>query len=77
MTFRDLEQRAIEAHLAGRGWASFWPTVRDDVVRMAGADPGSRRRLVERLLCILVSGEDSGLEPIGSGASPWELETES
>lgn len=62
-TLADLFRLARAAHLRGDRWRDFWPTVAADVAHMADGDPVKRRRLVDRLLCLLVSGEDSGLEP--------------
>jgi hypothetical protein len=71
MTFRELEQLAIDAHARGDRWSTFWPSVADDVRRMASYDRRAYHRLVDRLLSTLVSGEDSGIEPPGNG--DWEL----
>ena len=73
-TFRDLERLARQAHARGEQWAAVWPRVADGVVRMAGASLVRFQRLRDRLLSIVVAGDANGLEPIGSGANPWDLD---
>jgi hypothetical protein len=72
ITFRQLENLAIAAHARGESWSTFWETVNKTVARMAEGDPIKFRRLVDRLLSVLVSGDTSGLEP--PTTEPWELD---
>lgn len=69
-TFKQLERTALESHRRGERWSQFWPLVSDDLRALIPWDRRAYGRAVERLLCVLVSGDTSGLEPPNS--SPWE-----
>jgi len=69
---KHLERRALDAHRAGDTWAEFWHQHGGTV---ANAEPYHRNAyhaLVRRLLALVVSGDDCGMEPIGSAMQPWE-----
>ena len=64
---RQLERLAADAHRAGVGWSAFWPTVAHRM-NQAEPDAGVRRRLVNRLLALVASGDCEGMEP---AATRW------
>jgi hypothetical protein len=67
-TVKHLERQALAAHQDGQTWATFWEQHGAAVCR---AEPHNRQRfgrLVRRLLHLLTSGEESGMEPAGE---PW------
>ncbi len=68
-TFHDLERRAIDAHRHGIGWKEFWIAHGDEVRRLAPYDRRRFRAIYNTLLCVVVSGDDSGREP--PGTAPW------
>ena len=70
---RTLDRLALDAHRRGDTWATFWASHAEQV---RAVDPYNReayRGLVNRLLCIVVSGTTSGMEPAGE---PWLLDGE-
>ena len=72
---KQLERLALEAHTCNQSWNDFWPTVAN---RVRQAEPWNRskfRRLYERLLALVVSGDCDGMLPIGIGdVVPWEAD---
>ena len=70
-TLADLEARALAAHNAGTPWATFWPSIRPDVLRLVGVDRRRFRKVYGVLLSIAVAGNLDGAEPIGD-LMPWE-----
>jgi hypothetical protein len=70
-TFRDLERLALQSHTAGASWASLWAIIAADVRALEPIHRGRFRKLVERLLHLWASGDESGAEPPNS--DPWEL----
>jgi hypothetical protein len=67
----QLEHAAIDAHRRGIGWSDFW-TEHADAIRAAEPYNASRyRRLVAKLLHLVASGDESGMEPAGA---PWLLD---
>ena len=73
MTFRDLEQRAFQAHKVSMRWADFWPQVAEAVKAMQPYDRVKFGRLYQHLLPPLVTGDTAGQEPIGSGVDCWGI----
>jgi hypothetical protein len=70
---KELERLAIDAHHRGETWAAFWNQHGNEV---KAAEPYNRqrlRRLVNRLLSLVVSGDLDGQEP-PSILEPWELD---
>jgi hypothetical protein len=71
MTITQLESAALEAHQQGLCWCEFWQQHGHAV---KAAEPFSRdklRRLCDRLLKLLLSGDTDGHEPVGSDPEPW------
>jgi hypothetical protein len=67
----ELERAAIDAHERDLSWADFWGA---NGAAVRAAEPWDRerfRRLVNRLLHLVASGDGSGAEPAGD-AEPWE-----
>lgn len=70
---KQLERRAVEAHRRGESWAIFWGRHGDDVRAVEPYNRGRFRRLVDRLLALVVSGDTDGQQPIGDDdAMAWE-----
>jgi hypothetical protein len=72
MNAKQLERSAREAHRLNIYWPQFWQ-MRGEAIR--AAEPFDRqrfRRLVSRLLALVVSGDDDGMEPLGD--TPWEID---
>lgn len=70
---KQLERRAVEVHRRGEQWAVFWEQHGDDVRAVEPYNRGRFRRLVDRLLALVCSGDCDGVEPIGDDdAMPWE-----
>jgi hypothetical protein len=71
--YTSLERLALDAHRDGWTWHQFW---REHGEAMRKAEPVNRARyhkMTDRLLCLLVSGDVDGHEPIGPDAEPpWE-----
>jgi hypothetical protein len=68
---KKLEKAAIQAHEQGTTWAAYWEQYGNDARRL---EPYSRKRfrkLVDRLLCLLTSGDDCGTRTLDDSA-PWE-----
>jgi hypothetical protein len=74
---QTLETAAIDAHRAEVGWSGFWSSNADAILTAAGGCPARRRRLVERLLCLVVSGDADGQRPVGEDAQASRLECDS
>jgi hypothetical protein len=72
---KALERAARAAHRDGIGWNDFWVTVAEQVRTVAPYDRDAYRRLVERLLHLLTTGEASGQEPAGD-VMPWTVDDE-
>lgn len=74
MNTERLECHAVDAHRLNWTWDRFWQA-HGDATR--GAEPWNRqryRRLVNRLLSLVVSGDTGGMEPAGNGLEPWEAD---
>ncbi|MGW8256003.1 MAG: hypothetical protein ACWGMZ_00805 [Thermoguttaceae bacterium] len=71
MNRSELEHKAVEAHRQNMGWLEFWPTVAEDAKRIEPYSREKYRRLVQRLLHLLTTGEPGGEEPPRI-AEPWE-----
>jgi hypothetical protein len=69
-TFADLERLALRAHTAGTSWGSLWSIIAADVRELEPIHRGRFRKLVERLLHLWATGEESGAGPPGSCG--WE-----
>lgn len=68
---KALERAALAAHRNGQGWSQYWEAHADEVRK---AEPWSRqrfKRLVDRLLHLLTTGEPGGQEPPGDDPEPW------
>lgn len=70
-----LERAAIDAHRAGIGWSAFWDRHGEAIRQVVPYDRRRRRRLVNRLLHLLVSGDPSGQKPAGD-TMPWERDNQ-
>jgi hypothetical protein len=71
---QKLEKLAVDAFRDGQGWAQFWEEHAADV---RNAEPWSRerfRRLVDRLLSLVTSGDSAGQYPIDDGMAQWEVD---
>ncbi len=73
-TFRDLERKALAAHERGERWQVFWARVAHEVRRLAPYDRQRFRNIYNRLLHLLMTGDDAGREPPGNGLPPWDLD---
>ena len=70
-----LEQAAIDAHDRGDTWAEWWEQHRHAVGRIEPYDNRAYRRLVNRLLMLVVSGDTDGQHPAGD-PEPWQADDE-
>jgi hypothetical protein len=70
---RELEQSALAAFRDGIGWNEFWQQHGNEVRKAEPWSRGRYRRLVDRLLHLLTTGEPGGQEP-PSIAEPWEVD---
>jgi hypothetical protein len=72
---KDLERSALDAHRNGQGWSEFWQQHADAIRK---AEPWNRqrlRRLVDRLLALVTSGDCAGMIAVGdTDAEPWEVD---
>ena len=74
-TVKQLERHALDARRRGIGWSVFWKMHGRGV---CAAEPWNRtkfRRLVNRLLALVASGDCDGQEPAGD-VMPWEIDDE-
>ena len=71
---RTLERRALDAPRAGLGWAQFWASNGHAIRDVEPYHRGRYRRLVNRLLALVVSGDCDGMEPAGDTLEPWEAD---
>jgi hypothetical protein len=66
-----LERDALLAHDSGTTWGDYW-TAHADAIRATEPQDRSRyRRLVDRLLSLVVSGDTANMDPLDT---PWECE---
>jgi len=71
---RMLELLALDCHRVGSTWAEFWQEHGERVRQTEPYDRGRYRRLVNRLLSLVVSGDTDGQQPVGDDdATPGEL----
>ena len=68
---QHLERAAIDAYRAGQAWADFWQEWGARLLQAEPYDRGRFRRLVNRLLALVTSGDTDGMEPAGE---PWLLD---
>ena len=61
-TWPELETLALQAHRAGLNWPAFWTSVSADVRRLQARCPDSYRPLAHRLIALVVSGDEDGIE---------------
>lgn len=54
---------ALHAHRDGVAWSTFWPQIAEDVSKLQARCYGSHRPLFDRLLALVVAGDESGVEP--------------
>ena len=73
--FKTLNAPPLTAHHRGDTWATFWQEHGKQVRQAEPHDRGHFRRLVDRLLCIVVSGDDSGMEAAGD-VMPWTVDND-
>ena len=70
---RTLERAALACHRVGSTWDSFWREHGERVKQAEPYDRGRYRRLVNRLLSLVVSGDTAGQTAVGDNdAMPWE-----
>ena len=62
---RMLELLAIDCHRVGSTWDSFWREHGERIRQAEPYDRGRYRRLVNRLLSLVVSGDTAGQQSIG------------
>ena len=68
----NLERSAPAAHRRGERWKTFWQA-HAQAIRQA--EPWNRqrfRRLVDRLLALVTSGDTAGMTAVGDDDLPWE-----
>ena len=74
---KALERAALDAFQRGETWAAFWEVHGNEV---KAAEPWNRRRfkrLVNRLLSLVASGDTAGMMPVADDdALPWALDDE-
>ena len=72
---RELERAALAAHARGDRWEAFWKQHAEEVRQAEPYRHAAYRKLVNRLLSLVVSG-DGGPKPFGPttlwGSEPWE-----
>lgn len=72
---QTLKRAAAEAHKLNWTWDRFWQLHADAIRR---AEPYSRQRyhrLVQRLLALVVSGDNDGQTPVGDDdTTPWVVD---
>ena len=72
---KHLERAALVAHARGEQWATYWTAHADAIRAVEPYDRGRYRRLVNRLLSLVVSGDTAGQTAVGDDdAVPWELD---
>jgi hypothetical protein len=70
-----LELLAIDCHRMGSTWDLFWREHGERVRQAEPYDRGRYRRLVNRLLSLVVSGDTAGQQAISDDdAMSWELD---
>jgi len=76
MTRSELEQAAMEAHRQGVGWIEFHRQYAEAIAQLEPYDRRGYRRLTDRLLHLVVSGDRSGQFGVGDpdAPDPWELD---
>jgi hypothetical protein len=77
MTAKQLKRAATDAHRRGQRWTQFWDEHANLIRQAVPYDRQRRRRLVNRLLSLVVSGNTAGQRPVPVGmlwgsAEPWE-----
>jgi len=68
---QTLEHHAIDAHRAGKTWTQFWERHGREVCRAEPVNRQRFRKLVDRLLSLVTSGDTSGLNTL---ESPWDAD---
>lgn len=68
---QTLERAAIRAHARGACWAEFWSNYGNQVRAVEPYNAGRYHRLVHRLLAIVTSGDDCGMDRL---ESPWDAD---
>ena len=72
---RMLELLALDCHRVGSTWAAFWQEHGERVGKAEPYDRARYRRLVNRLLSLVVSGDTAGQQAIGdNNAMPWGID---
>jgi hypothetical protein len=75
-SMQALERLAIDAHKQGIGWEQFWT---EHGAQARALEPWSRqrfKRLVDRLLALLTSGDLAGMTAVGDDDPPWERDND-
>lgn len=67
---KKLEQAALDAHKAGLGWKDFWQQHGKEVIKAEPFNRVKSRRLVNRLLALVTSGDTCGMSTISP--TQWE-----
>ncbi len=71
---KHLERAALAAHARAEQWATFWAAHADAIRAVEPYDYGRYRRLVNRLLSLVVSGDTAGQTAVDDDTMPWELD---
>ena len=75
MNVKTLENAAVRAHARGVRWNDFWESHADAIKAAVPYDRGKFQRLVNRLLCLLLSGDSDGMTAVGDDdRMPWEVD---
>ncbi len=65
---KHLERPALQAHRRGDTWATFWQQYGQDAIALEPHHRQRFKRLTDRLLSLVTSGNLDGMEPAGE---PW------
>jgi hypothetical protein len=67
---KELERLALTAHQRGESWAAFWERHGNAVQQAEPWNARQFKRLYDRLLALVCSGDTAGMEPLAI-AEPW------
>ena len=69
---KALERAALDFHRRGVGWTDFWQQHAEQVRECEPFNRARLRRLVNRLLALVASGDTAGMVAVGDDdAEPW------
>jgi hypothetical protein len=71
---RTLERSALAAFRRGIGWAEFWERHAEQVRECEPFNRQRFKRLYDRLLALVTSGDSAGQYPIDDGVTQWEVD---